>query len=158
MARQERRTRTGGRIGVIQLSDPSGQYEAVAFSEILEQNRTLLEPGSCVLLTVQTQEREDGLSLRINGVEPLSNLANGKTSCTIFLAAEGSLPAISRLIADPGQCHVNFVAISANGRSDHETLVSLNDRRTVSPSVVAAIKSMAGVIDVKLTRGAAGLP
>ena len=158
MARQERRTRTGGRIGVIQLSDPSGQYEAVAFSEILEHHRTLLEPGSCVLLTVQTQERDDGLSLRINGVEPLSNIANDRTSCTIFLAGDGSLPAISRLIADQGQCQVNFVAISASGRGNHETLVSLNDRRAVSPSVVAAIKSMAGVVDVKLTRGAAASP
>ncbi|MEM9221956.1 MAG: DNA polymerase III subunit alpha, partial [Pseudomonadota bacterium] len=42
LSRQERRTRTGGRIAVVQLSDPSGQYEAIAFSDTLEACRDKL--------------------------------------------------------------------------------------------------------------------
>lgn len=31
--RQERKTRTGNKMGIVQLSDASGQFEAVLFSE-----------------------------------------------------------------------------------------------------------------------------
>ena len=43
--RYERRTKNGGKIGVVQLSDPSGTYEAVLFQEGLNQFRDLLEKG-----------------------------------------------------------------------------------------------------------------
>lgn len=43
---QQRKTRTGNRMGILQISDPTGQYEAVLFSESLEQNRHLLEAGN----------------------------------------------------------------------------------------------------------------
>ena len=43
--RSERRTRTGGKMGIVQLSDPSGQYEAIMFQEGLSQFRDLLEKG-----------------------------------------------------------------------------------------------------------------
>ena len=33
VSRTERRTKTGNKMGIIGLSDPSGQYEAVLFSE-----------------------------------------------------------------------------------------------------------------------------
>src|SRR5690606_31909485 len=39
--KQERRTRTGNKMGIVQLSDASGQYEAVLFSETLQQYRDL---------------------------------------------------------------------------------------------------------------------
>ena len=45
VARTERRTSTGSKMGIIGLSDPSGHYEAVLFSEGLQQFRDLLEPG-----------------------------------------------------------------------------------------------------------------
>src|SRR5439155_495295 len=37
VARTERRTRTGSKMGIIELSDPTGHYEAVVFSEGLAQ-------------------------------------------------------------------------------------------------------------------------
>src|SRR5262249_20331969 len=37
VARIERRTRTGSKMGIIELSDPTGHYEAVVFSEGLAQ-------------------------------------------------------------------------------------------------------------------------
>ena len=58
--RYERRTRTGSKIGIVMLSDPSGQYEAILFNETLNQYRDLLEKGAVVLVTVQASvEGED---------------------------------------------------------------------------------------------------
>src|SRR5207247_5441682 len=55
VARTERRTRTGSKMGIIGLSDPSGHYEAVVFSEGLAQFRDLLEPGKAVLLALSAE-------------------------------------------------------------------------------------------------------
>ncbi len=43
--RQERKTRTGKSMGIVTLSDPTGQYEAVIFEEGLARFRDMLEPG-----------------------------------------------------------------------------------------------------------------
>src|SRR6478752_5412363 len=50
VSRMERRTKTGNKMGIIGLSDPTGHFEAVLFSEGLAQYRDLLEPGAAVLL------------------------------------------------------------------------------------------------------------
>ena len=55
VARSERRTRSGSKMGIVGLSDPSGHYEAVLFSEGLLQFRDLLDPGAAVLLTVSAE-------------------------------------------------------------------------------------------------------
>ena len=55
--KQERKTRTGNKMGVIQFSDTTGQYEAVLFSEGLAQFRDMLEPGRSVVITVSAEDR-----------------------------------------------------------------------------------------------------
>ena len=47
----ERRTKTGNKMGIIELSDPTGHFEAVLFSEGLAQYREVLEPGRALLLS-----------------------------------------------------------------------------------------------------------
>src|SRR5207245_955813 len=50
VSRMERRTKTGNKMGIMGLSDPTGHFEAVLFSEGLAQYRDVLEPGAAVLL------------------------------------------------------------------------------------------------------------
>ena len=45
VSRTERRTKTGNKMGIFGLSDPSGHYEAIMFAEGLQQYRDILEPG-----------------------------------------------------------------------------------------------------------------
>ncbi len=73
--RYERRTRTGGKIGIVMLSDQTGQYEAILFNEALNQYRDLLEKGAAVLVTVQASVDGEDVRVRINGVEPLEQAA-----------------------------------------------------------------------------------
>src|SRR6266403_1884387 len=48
VSRMERRTKTGNKMGIMGLSDPTGHFEAVLFSEGLAQYREVLEPGAAV--------------------------------------------------------------------------------------------------------------
>jgi DNA polymerase-3 subunit alpha len=147
LSRQERRTRSGNRMGIVQLSDASGQYEAVAFSDTLDAHRDRLEPGTCVLLTVTAQEREEGLAVHIRHVEPLEKLAEKQSNAlTVFLSSPTVIGSIDRLIGERGSCAVRFVAVLDGG--EREVEVALKGPRAVSRSVASAIKAMQGVIDV----------
>ena len=73
--RYERRTRNGGKIGVVQLSDPSGSYEAILFQEGLSQFRDLLEKGADVLVTLQAAVEGEDVRARIVNVERLTDAA-----------------------------------------------------------------------------------
>ncbi len=70
-SRQERKTKSGGKIGIVQLSDASGQYEVVLFTETLINFRDMLEPGASVIVTVSAEDRPEGISLRASGVQSL---------------------------------------------------------------------------------------
>ncbi|MEM0907080.1 MAG: DNA polymerase III subunit alpha [Pseudomonadota bacterium] len=150
MSRQERRTRSGGRIGVVQLSDPSGQYEAVIFEDALEACRDRLEPGACVMLSVSAQDREEGLQVRIQNVEPLAKLSAEDRSVTVFLDGEAALKSIEplqKLLREDGSCEVTFVVVASSG--GEEVSLTLARRRNVPKSVAAAMRTKGGVIDVR---------
>ena len=97
VARTERRTRTGSKMGIIGLSDPSGHYEAVVFSEGLAQFRDLLEPGRAVLLSLSAEVQGDEVRARIQMAEPL-DAAAAKLSkgLRVFLRSEAPLESVAK--------------------------------------------------------------
>ncbi len=100
VARTERRTKTGSKMGIIGLSDPSGHYEAVLFAEGLAQYRDLLEPGTAVLLFLTAEVQADEVRARIQSVEPLDEAAaKMQRGLRVFLR---DLDAASR--ASPSGC------------------------------------------------------
>ncbi len=74
--KQERKTRTGNKMGVVQFSDETGQFEAVLFSEGLAQYREFLEPGRSLVITVQAEDRPEGINMRIQTVQSLEEVAS----------------------------------------------------------------------------------
>ncbi|MEM8664010.1 MAG: OB-fold nucleic acid binding domain-containing protein, partial [Pseudomonadota bacterium] len=148
IGRQERRTRSGGRIGVVTLSDPTGQYEGVVFQDTLEACRDRLEPGSCVLLSVTAQERDEGLALRIQTVEPLEKIAAAEDKqVAVYLDRPEPIDALGRLLDEPGRCHVRLIAVGAP--TDPQVEVTLSGGRAVSKSLTNAMRALPGVVDVR---------
>ena len=52
-------------MGIVNLSDQSGHFEAIVFSEGLQQYRDVLEPGSAVVLVLQAGLEGDEVQARI---------------------------------------------------------------------------------------------
>ena len=75
VSRMERRTKTGNKMGIIGLSDPTGQFEAVLFSEGLAQYRDVLEPGRAVLLQLGAELQGEDVRARVLHAEPLDDAA-----------------------------------------------------------------------------------
>ncbi|MGB7335803.1 MAG: DNA polymerase III subunit alpha [Salaquimonas sp.] len=152
--RQERKTRTGKRMGIITLSDPSGQYEAVIFEEGLGRFRDMLEPGKSVILLAGAEQREEGISIRIQSVESLEAEASRVTqNLRIFLRDEKPVPGISSMLsgksAPPrGNSKVSVIVIQGNGEMEVE--VTLREKFKMTPQFANAIKSVPGVLQVEL--------
>ncbi|MGL5138525.1 MAG: OB-fold nucleic acid binding domain-containing protein, partial [Beijerinckiaceae bacterium] len=145
--RQERRTRTGMRMGVVNLSDQSGQFEVVVFAERLAQYRDLLEPGQNVLLTVQASVENDDARLIVQAVEELDQaVARGLKGVRVFLRDEEPLPGLVGRLVRRGEGEVRIVVLSGDG---DEVEVKLPGRHDVGPAAIAALKSLAGVVAVQ---------
>ena len=145
--RQERKTKTGNRMGIINISDPTGQYEAVLFSEALHRFRDMLEPGKTVILEVGADERPEGVSVRINNVRPLEGDGLQKVM-RIFVRESKPLSSLKAQLDDRGDGDVSVIVMLDEG--DCEVEMRLNGKYYVSPEVGRALKAIPGIVDVQV--------
>ena len=146
--KQERRIRSGNRMGAIQLSDPTGSYEAVVFSEGLSEYRDLLEPGNSVELLVSAEDRPEGINVRIQSVKALDKVMAGLKQIRVYLRDEAPLASVEKHLSGKGDGEVSLILLQDDGRREVE--MRLPGRRPVSPQIASAIRSVKGVVQVEL--------
>ena len=143
-ARQERRTKTGNKMGIVTFSDPSGHFEGVLFSEGLALYRDLLEPGKAVLLAVGAELQGEEVRVRIQSVEPLDEAAvRVQKGFRVFVENLGAIDSVARRLPGKGDGEVSLVIRLADAASEVE--VKLPGRFAVSPQIAGAIKAVPGV-------------
>ncbi len=161
VARLERRTRTGSKMGIIELSDPSGHFEAVVFSEGLAQFRDVLEPGRALLLSLSAELQGDDVRARIQNAEPLDEAAAKlQKGLRVFLRDPAPIESVAKRLegtagtaAAPGRPgparsdgEVSLILLLDRGT---EVEVKLPGRFRVSPQIAGAIKAVPGVVAVE---------
>jgi DNA polymerase-3 subunit alpha len=158
ISRTERRTRTGSKMGIIGLSDPTGHYEAVIFSEGLAEYRDLLEPGTAVMLFLSAEVQGDEVRARIQSAEPLdAAAANLHKGLRVFLRDGAPIEGVAKRLEPTqvgparsaqakGDGEVSMVLMLAQGT---EVEVKLPGRFKVSPQIAGAIKAVPGVVQVE---------
>ncbi|NKN36780.1 DNA polymerase III subunit alpha [Agrobacterium sp. a22-2] len=149
IAKQERKTRTGNKMGIVTFSDATGQFEAVLFSEGLAQYRDFLEPGKSLVITVAAEERPEGIGLRIQTVQSLEEKSvQMQKALRVFVRDAGPLKTVAAHLNARGDGLVSFVVIKEDGQREIE--VELTEKYRISPDIAAALRSAPGVIDVEL--------
>jgi DNA polymerase III subunit alpha len=147
VSRTERRTKTGNKIGIIGLSDPSGHYEAVIFTEGLQQFRDQLEPGAAALLVLSAEAQGDEIRARIQSVEPLDQAAAKlQKGMRVFLRDPAPIEGVAKRLEVKGDGEISMVLLLTGGS---EVEIRLPGRFKVSPQIAGAIKAVPGVIDVQ---------
>jgi DNA polymerase III subunit alpha len=168
VSRMERRTKTGNKMGIIGLSDPTGHFEAVLFSEGLAQYRDVLEPGAAVLLQLGAELQGEDVRARVLHAEPLDDAAaKTQKGLRIFVRDTKPLDSIAKRLqigettAQTGNARGAqtrpAAIVGADGdvslvmMLDLETEVELKlpGRFKVSPQIAGAIKAVSGVVDVQ---------
>jgi DNA polymerase III subunit alpha len=148
VSRTERRTKTGNKMGIFGLSDPSGHYEAIVFAEGLQQFRDVLEPGSPVLLSLTAESQGDEVRARIQSAEPLDQAAAKlQKGLRVFLRDAAPIAPLAKRLEGKGDGEVNVV-VQVDGGTEVE--IRLPGRFKVSPQIAGAIKAVPGVLDVQL--------
>jgi DNA polymerase-3 subunit alpha len=167
VSRMERRTKTGNKMGIIGLSDPTGHFEAVLFSEGLAQYRDILEPGAAVLLQLGAELQGEDVRARVLHAEPLdAAAAKTQKGLRIFMRDTKPLESIVRRLQGPeaapqgGMARPPSPKHSAAAGDGDVSLVLMLDLETevemklpgrfkVSPQIAGAIKAVSGVVDVQ---------
>jgi DNA polymerase-3 subunit alpha len=147
--RAERRTKSGNKMGIVTLSDSSGQYEAILFQEGLNQYRDLLEKGACVLVTLQANVEGEDVRARITMVEKLDEAAARiQKGLRITLRDSGPLPRLSERLKGRPEGEVTLV-LRLDG-PEREVEIKLPGRYPINPQASSAIKAIPGVAEVEL--------
>ena len=153
VAARERRSQKGNKFAFAVFSEPTGQFEAVIFSETLAASRSLLEAGSAVLLTVEGERDGEALKLRVQTVQSLDEAANGLQrglkvviDADRLVASKGSLDSLRESLKPSGKGLVEMhLLVREMGKTG---LVKLIDRRDISPARKSELSAIPGVLEV----------
>ncbi len=147
--RQDRRTRKGTPMMILTLSDQSGSFEIIAFSEQINEFGALLQPGKSVILQVGADERAEGVSLRLLSAQAIDGIEDTiERRLTVFAADAKALGSINAQLKRGGEGKVNFVVIRDGGAREYE--IELPGAYRITAEVAGGIKALDGVTDVRL--------
>jgi DNA polymerase-3 subunit alpha len=152
--KSERRTKSGSKMGIVQLSDPSGQFEAILFSEGLQRHRDLLEPGRALVLRLSAVLDGDDVRPRIEDVEVLDDLAaRQKQDLLVYLRDDKALASIAERVRPRGdgikaEGKIALVMILDEGAQEVE--IELPGKYPVNQQIANAVRAAPGVVSVEL--------
>jgi len=145
--RQERKSKKGNRFAFIALSDPSGEFEVVVFSDLLGSAGELLETGRSVVIAVEVERDQDEVKLRAQSVRGVDEtVANTAAGLRIYLDDPEPLRSLKLRLKEKGRGKVSVVLLRDEGR---EVEMTLPGAWQVSPQLRGALRSLPGVVDVE---------
>ena len=157
IAARERRSQKGNKFAFAMFSDPTGQFEAIIFSDTLAVCRDLLEPGTPVVVSVEAEVDGDTLKMRVQGIEALDRVA-ASVQRGLKVVLDSSVVSKSRTWrADMLSALLPTAAGTRGG--DIRIVLALGDRGRelefavpgsydVSPKQVGILSTVPGVLDV----------
>ncbi len=148
-ARQDRRTRKGAPMVILTLTDQTGSFECMVFSEQIARFGSHLSVGANLLLAVEADQRPDGVSVRLLSAEPLGEAADkvGRR-LTVFASDEKCLAPIRAQLKPGGEGAVSLIVIRDGGSREYE--IELPGTFRVNAEIAGGIKALSGVTDVRL--------
>ncbi len=145
IGKQERTSRKGNRFAFVQLSDASGVYEVMVFSDVLAQAREYLDSGEPLLVTVESRGDDEDSRLLAQEITPLEGAAAvAGLGLRVILRGPEPLTSLKSLLdrESRGRGRIALVLDLDDGR---EVELDLPGGYRLSPAARQAIKSVPGV-------------
>jgi DNA polymerase-3 subunit alpha len=158
ISKKEMTSKTGKRFAFISFSDPSGVFEATAFSEILSDYSEMLVAGNSMIVDCTANFEGDMPRLTIQGLLSIdaaaAEAANAAREMHIFLDDLEPLGPLSDVLArgkaDNGKKAKGRVLITARLRDqDEEVDIKLSEPFQLTHELSLAVRSLPGVLDVR---------
>jgi DNA polymerase-3 subunit alpha len=145
--RQERRSKSGNRFAFGGFSDPTGQFEAVIFSDTLALAGEALEPGKAVLLEVEAELDGETVKTRVKTAQDL-NAALGRARAGLCIVADQRL-SVAQLVKTVGNGGATALRLRLQlDDPAREVELNLGGSFDVTPRQAGALKALPGVIEV----------
>ncbi len=147
-----RRSAKGNRFAFVAFSDPSGQFEALVFSDTLAQAEACLEPGTTVMVRATAdgdpESDDNSFRLRAGSIEPLDKLVSRlRRRLSIVVQGKAAWPDLKRALRDPGQGEI-FVQVRLPHQS-REVVARLPGKWDLNPEQIGALETVPGVVAVR---------
>ncbi|MGC2410788.1 MAG: DNA polymerase III subunit alpha [Methyloceanibacter sp.] len=103
LSARERKGKSGNAYAFVAFSDPTGQFEAVVFSEALAASRELLQPGTVVLLEAEAEADGETVKVRVQRIASLEGAAKARhAGMTIYLEGTRALDSLAEQVGTWG--------------------------------------------------------
>ena len=146
LSMRERQGKSGNAYAFVAFSDPTGQFEAVVFSEALAGSRELLKPGSAVLLDVEAEADGETVKVRARRISSLEAVAEARHSgIKIYLEGTRALDSIAEQVGGRGWEGELRLVLRLDGREVEFVLPQGID---ATPKQRSALKLVQGVAAV----------
>jgi len=150
---RQRSSAKGAKYAVVQMSDPSGVFEVMVFSEVLTATRDLIDRAVTesfpLIVEADVQRRDDDVSLFVRNISPYDQaVAKAPTVVEIFIGAEEAVDSLAKLLAreKPGRGIVKLKV--PDGAAEIE--IQLPGRWAITTETRQAIKAIPGVAHVEM--------
>jgi DNA polymerase-3 subunit alpha len=145
--RQDRKSKSGNRFAFAGFSDPSGQFEAVIFSDTLAAAGDRLSAGASVLLSVEAEAEGETIKTRVQSVAALDHALGRQAKPVRIVAHEGiRFDDIVKHLGSDGASEVRLVLrLFEQGR---EVEFALGGGFALGAKQMSALKTVRGVIAV----------
>jgi DNA polymerase-3 subunit alpha len=146
--KQERRSKSGNKFAFGGFSDPTGQFEAVIFSDTLAYAGDSLEPGKAVLLEIEAEADGENIKTRVKAVQDLdAALGRSKSGLCIVADTRLSVEALLKNIKDGGATALKLRLRLPDEAREIELM--LGGGFDVTPKQAGALKALPGVLEVE---------
>jgi len=147
--KQERRSKSGNTFGFVGLSDGTGEFEAVIFSDVLATSRDYLEPNMSVVLGVEADmDGGDDVRLKIATVQPIDKVAaETSNGLRLFVSTAAALQRIHACLPPKGRGQLRLIVDADGGKKEVE--IALPGHFDVTPQARGALKAIDGVVHVE---------
>jgi DNA polymerase III subunit alpha len=145
--KQERRSKSGNKFAFGGFSDPTGQFEAVIFSDTLAYAGDSLEPGRAVLLEIEAEADGENIKTRVKTVQDL-DMALGRARAGLCIVADARL-ALESLVKTVGGGGTTALKLRLRLKDPaREVELTLGQNFDVTPKQAGALKALPGVLEV----------
>ena len=146
--KQERRSKSGNSFAFMGLSDGTGEFEAVIFSDALAMSRDFLEPNMSVVAGVEAEVDGDDIRLKIATVQPVDKVASETSNgLRLFVDDPNALTSIQACLPPKGRGQLSLIVDAEGGKKEVE--ITLPGRFEVTPQARGALKAIDGVAHVE---------
>ncbi|HNQ91803.1 MAG TPA: DNA polymerase III subunit alpha [Alphaproteobacteria bacterium] len=120
--------KSGNKFAFLTLSDTSGVYEVVLFSETLSRSREFLEVGKSLLLTADAEQKEEQVRLTVQDIKPLDDILTDRVhDVELHLKDSADAERIKSMLDKAGEGKSRFVFVFSVPDLGKKVTVALPD-------------------------------